>query len=153
MRSCPAGKQYQSNLASGSSYNVKPKNIDFAGKRLPDLALPSEEKCPIGVYAHRRTQYLNQRHKILSYNLPTSRRLHSRLVDVEEETQSLFLRLVKEYTQREDATKHLKAENPVEWVQKMNNIRSRAAEAAEAILFSIDSPVSRSYNKKTEDDL
>lgn len=95
---------------------------------LPDLTLPAEEERPIGVWAHRRRQYLKQHHKILYYNLLTSDKLRSHLADVEEEAQSLFLRLVKEYAEREGLTEQLKAENPMEWVQKMNNIRSRAAE-------------------------
>lgn len=96
--------------------------------RLPDLTLPPEEKRPIGVWAHRRLRYLKQHHKILYYNLLTSGKLHSHLADVEEEAQTLFLRLVKQYAEREGVTEQLKAENPTEWVQKMNNIRSRAAE-------------------------
>lgn len=97
--------------------------------RLPDLTLPPEEKRPIGVWAHRRRQYLKQHHKILYYNLLTSGKLRSHLADVEEEAQSLFLRLVKEYAEREGVTEQLKSENPTEWVQKMNNIRNRAAES------------------------
>ncbi|MFR7758885.1 MAG: TnpV protein, partial [Christensenellales bacterium] len=37
-----------------------------------------------------------------------------------------FLRLVKEYADRQGVTEQLKAENQLEWVGKMNNIRSRA---------------------------
>lgn len=95
---------------------------------LPHLTLPPEEERPIGVWAQRRLRYLKQHHKILYYNLLTSGKLHSHLTDVEEEAQTLFLRLVKEYAEKEGVTEQLKAENPTEWVQKMNNIRSRAAE-------------------------
>ena len=95
---------------------------------LPNLTLPPEEERRIGVWAQRRLRYLKQHHKILYCNLLTSGKLHSHLADVEEEAQSLFLRLVKEYAEREGLTEQLKAENPMEWVQKMNNIRSRAAE-------------------------
>ena len=103
--------------------------------RLPDLTLPPEEKRPIGVLAHRRLRYLKQHHKILYYNLLTSGKLHAHLADVEEEAQSLFFRLVKEYAEQEGFTEQLKAENPTEWVQKMNNIRSRAAESVCAYLI------------------
>ena len=96
---------------------------------LSDLTLPPEEERPIGVWAHRRRQYLKQHHKILYYNLLTSGKLRSHLADVEEEAQSLFLRLVKEYAEREGVTEQQKAENSTEWMQKMNNIRNRAAES------------------------
>ena len=87
------------------------------------------------MWAQRRLRYLKQHHKILYCNLLTSGKLHSHLADVEEEAQSLFLRLVKEYAEREGVTEQLKAENPTEWVQKMNNIRSRAAETVYADLI------------------
>lgn len=98
---------------------------------LPDLTLLTEEERPIGVWAHRRRQYLKRHHKILYYNLLTSGKLHSHLADVEEEAKSLFLRLVKEYSEREGVTKQLKAENPMEWVGRMNDIRSRVNEIIE----------------------
>lgn len=96
---------------------------------LPNLTLPPEEERPVGVWAQRRRQYLKQHHKILFYNLLTSGKLRSHLADVEEEAQSLFLRLEKEYAEREGVTEQLKSENSTEWVQKMNNIRNRAAES------------------------
>lgn len=102
---------------------------------LPNLTLPPEEERPVGVWAQRRRQYLKQHHKILYYNLLTSGKLYCHLADVEEEAQTLFLRLVKEYAEREGVTEQLKAGNPTEWVQKMNNIRSRAAETVYADLI------------------
>ena len=103
--------------------------------RLPDLTLPTEEERPIGVWGQRRLRYLKQHHKILYCNLLTSGKLRFHLADVEKEAQSLFLRLVKEYAEREGVTEQLKAENPMEWVQKMNNIRNRAAETVYADLI------------------
>lgn len=102
---------------------------------LPDLTLPAEEERPIGVWAQHRLRYLKQHHKILYYNLLTSGKLQSHLADVEEEAQTLFLRLVKQYAEREGATEQLKAENPMEWVQKMNNIHNRVAETVCADLI------------------
>ena len=95
---------------------------------LPDLTLPAEEERPIGAWAHRRLWYLKQHHKILYYNLLTSGKLHSHIADVEEEAQSLFLRLVQEYAEREGVTEQLKAENPMVWVRRMNNIREHVNE-------------------------
>ena len=99
---------------------------------LPNLTLPPEEERHIGVWAQRRLRYLKQHHKILYYNLLTSGKLHSHLADVEEEAQTLFLRLVKEYAEREGVTEQLKAENPMVWVRRMNNIRERFNEVVNA---------------------
>ena len=95
---------------------------------LPDLTLLTEEDHPIGAWGQRRRRYLHQHHKILYCNLLTSGKLHSHLADVEEEAQTLFLRLVKEYAEREGVTEQFKAENSMEWVRRMNNIRERVNE-------------------------
>ena len=96
--------------------------------RLPNITLPAEDERPIGVWGQRRLRYLKQHHKVLYYNLLTSGKLHYHLVDIEEEAQELFLRLVKEYAENESVTEQLKEENPIEWIRKMNNIKMRVRE-------------------------
>lgn len=96
---------------------------------LPNLALPADKETGnIGVWALRHKRYLKQHHKVLYYNLLTSGKLHSHLADTEEQAQQLFLRLVKEYAEKEGVTEQLKSADPMAWVRQMNNIRSRAAE-------------------------
>ena len=96
---------------------------------LPNLALPAEKETGnIGVWALRHKRYLKQHHKVLYYNLLTSGKLHSHLADTEEQAQQLFLRLVKEYAEKEGVTEQLKSADPKAWVRQMNNIRRRAAE-------------------------
>lgn len=97
--------------------------------RLPDVTLPPEEERPIGVWGQRRLRYLKQHHKVLYYNLLTSGKLHSHLADTEAQAQKLFLRLVKEYAEKEGIAEQLKATDPMAWVQRMNNIRERVKEA------------------------
>ena len=99
---------------------------------LPDLTLPTEEERPIGVWGQRCLRYLKQHHKILYYNLLTSGKLRSHLADIKEEAQSLFLRLLKEYAEREGITEQLKVENSMEWVRRMNNICERVTETVNA---------------------
>lgn len=102
---------------------------------LPNLTLPEKEDRPIGVWGQRRLRYLKQQHKVLYYNLLTSGKLHSHLADIEEAAQEIFLRLVKEYAEKEGVTEQLKAENPMEWVRRMNNIRNRSTEVTEKELI------------------
>lgn len=48
----------------------------------------------------------------------------------------MFLRLVEQMAERESLTEQLKAENQMEWVRAMNNIRHRAMEIVnEEIIF------------------
>ena len=95
---------------------------------LPNLTLPAEEERPIGVWGQRRLNYLKHHRKVLYYNLLTSGKLHSHLVDTEEQAQELFSRLVKEYAEKEGVTEQLKATDQMKWVRKMNNMRSVATE-------------------------
>lgn len=92
--------------------------------RLPNLLPPTEEERRIGVWGQRRLNYLKHRRKVLYYNLLTSGKLHSHLADTEEQTQALFLRLVKEYAEKGGITEQLKATDQMAWVRRMNNIRS-----------------------------
>lgn len=96
---------------------------------LPDLKLPPEEERPVGVWGQRRLRYLREHRPILYTNLKTSGLLRSHLADIEEQASALFLRLVKDYAASEDVTEQLKAEEPMEWVRKMNGIRSRVRDA------------------------
>lgn len=96
---------------------------------LPDL-LPAEEEMEtnIGFWGMRHKRYLKQNHKVRYYNLLTSGKLDSYLADIEEQAQNLFSRLVKDLAEKENVTEKLKSDNPMLWVQKMNNIRNQATE-------------------------
>ncbi len=103
---------------------------------LPDLLPAEEEKeANIGVWGMRHTRYLKQNHKVHYYNLLTSGKLNSYLVDIEQQAQQLFLRLVKDLAEKENVTEELKATDMMLWVQKMNNIRNRATEIINAELI------------------
>ena len=96
---------------------------------LPNLALPAEKETGnIGIWATRHKRYLKQHHKVLYYNLLTSGKMNSYLDDIDQQAQQLFLRLVKELAEKENVTEKLKADDMLLWVQKINNIRSRARE-------------------------
>ena len=68
---------------------------------------------------YRRTVYLN---------LLMSGRLNSYLADIEEQAQERFERLIDGMKQAQGITEQLKAENALEWVRRMNNIRACAME-------------------------
>lgn len=58
----------------------------------------------------------------------SSGKLNSYFVDIDEQAENMFSRLVKQMAEREDVTEQLKADDQMEWVARMNNIRSRATE-------------------------
>ncbi len=95
---------------------------------LPDLVLPAEEQKEVGIWGQRHLRYIKQYRKALYTNLLTSGKLNSYLADIEQQAQQLFLRLVKDLAEKENVTEELKATDMMLWVQKMNNIHSRAIE-------------------------
>ena len=69
-----------------------------------------------------------QHHKVLYTNLLTSGKLNGYLADLDKQAEDMFFRLVKQMAEHEDVTEQLKADNQIEWVARMNNIRCRATE-------------------------
>lgn len=102
---------------------------------IPCLTLPTEEEKSIGVWGQRHLRYLKTHRKITYTNLITSDKLNSYLADIDEQAEDMFSRLVKHMAEREGVTEKLKAENQIEWVRLMNNIRNRATEIVTANLI------------------
>jgi len=102
---------------------------------LPDLKLPAEEQKPVGIWGQRHMRYLKQHRKLLYYNLLTGGKLNGYLYELDKQAEEMFFRLVKQMSEREGLTEQLKAEKPMEWVKRMNSIRSAAAETVNAELI------------------
>ena len=105
---------------------------------LPRLSLPAEkEDKSIGVWGQRHLRYIRQYKRIFYTNLLTSGKLNSYLADIDKQAEDMFLRLVKQMAEREGITEKLKAEQPKEWVGKMNMLREAAAEIVNAeVIFA-----------------
>ena len=54
--------------------------------------------------------------------------LYDYLIQLNRDAEDTFNRLVKQMAEREGATEQLKADNQMEWVARMTNIRNRATE-------------------------
>ena len=96
--------------------------------KLPDLKIPTEREVKIGVWGQRYRRHLKQHHRIQYYNLLTAGTLNEHLAEVDQQAERLFQSLVSVLSKQENVTEDLKAKHPMEWVQKMNNIRNRVAE-------------------------
>lgn len=105
---------------------------------IPCLKLPEEEQRSIGVWGQRHLRYIKQNRKVLYLNLLTSGKLNGYLADLDKQAEEMFARLVNQMAERECVTERLKADNQMEWVGRMNNIRQRAAEVVnEEIIYSV----------------
>ena len=102
---------------------------------LPDLKLPEEEQQPIGVWGQRHWRYLKEHRRASYATLLTSGKLNSYLADIDRQAEEMFLRLVKQMAEMEGVTEQLKADNQIEGVGRMNNIRSRAMEIVNSELI------------------
>jgi len=96
---------------------------------IPCLELPVEkEERHIGVWGQRHLRYIREHKKLFYTNLLTSGKLQSHLANVDEQAQELFDRLMKQRAEREGITEKLKADNQMEWVGRMNALRSAVTE-------------------------
>ena len=94
---------------------------------IPDLTLP-EESRPIGKWGRMHREYLRE-HKPIQYNcLLLSGKLWAYLADLNEQAQDRMERMIDQMKTVEAITETLKANDPMMWVQCMNNIRARAEE-------------------------
>ena len=115
-------KQHFTDERTGISYTLQ------GDYYLPDLVLPAEEQVEVGIWGHRHLQYIKANRKGFYTTLLTKCELNRHLADVNKQAEDMFFRLVKQMAEREGVTEQLKADNQMEWVARMNNIRSRATE-------------------------
>ena len=101
------------------------------GYLIPDLRLPDKEEQPIGLFGRQHLDYLKQYRRGTYLNLLTSGRLNTYLAEIDKQAQKRFERLVADMKWAQGITEQLKAENALEWIRRMNNIRACAREIVE----------------------
>jgi len=95
---------------------------------IPNLALPEELEYRIGEYGRMRRSYLNEYRPVLYANLLTSGTLHRHLAEIDQACNKRMEIIVSAMVKQESVTETLKATDQMEWVRRMNSIRSRAEE-------------------------
>ena len=96
--------------------------------RLPDLAVPNASDFHIGTWGRRRLCYLKKHRKILYINLLASGKLYDHLAEIDVAACEQQAVLIQQLSKARGITEHLKAENQLLWVGKMNNIYACANE-------------------------
>ena len=104
---------------------------------LPCLKLLKEETAHIGIFGQRHRRYLKTHRKALYSSLLTSGKLNGYLADINRQAEDMYSRLVKQMAEAEGVTEQLKADNQMEWVGRMNSIRSRAMEIVNSELIYV----------------
>lgn len=93
---------------------------------LPNIAVP--KNIPIGIWGQRRKQYLKTQYGAIYTGLLLNGELDSHLAETDAQADVMFFQLVNQLVEQEGITEQLKAENQMEWIGRMNNIRQRAEE-------------------------
>lgn len=75
-----------------------------------------------------RFNYLRKHREALYTIMLMENTLNPHLEEVDRQAQEMEQYLISQLAQQEGVTEQLKAENQMEWVARMNNIRNRADE-------------------------
>ncbi len=93
---------------------------------LPNVAVP--EQPTFGPFGQRRYAYIRKHDKTLFSSLWLSGGLNAYIENIARQADEMFSQLVRDIAKNENVTEHLKANDQMEWVRRMNNIRHRAEE-------------------------
>ena len=107
------------------------------GYYLPNIAVPEHDPRPIGKWGMLHETYL-KKHKPGTYiTLLTTCKLDSYLADINEQATEMLDRLITQTAKAEGITEDFKSTDQLEWVRRMNSIRSRAEEVVKADLIYV----------------
>ena len=96
---------------------------------IPFLKLPDEERVEIGIWGQRHLEYIKHHRKGFYTSLVLDCKLNRYLADINKQAEEMFDTLISQYKTAEGITEQLKADNQMEWVCKMNNIKQRVIES------------------------
>ena len=96
------------------------------GYLIPDLTAPETPK--IGAWGRRYLHHLKTAKRVLYTQLLFSGKLSAHLEEIDRHAEKMTDQLLMQIAAQEGVTEQLKAESQMEWVRRMNSIRSRAEE-------------------------
>lgn len=112
--------------------------MEVNGFLIPCLLSASDgHQQPVGIWGQRHLRSLEQYRRATYISLKTTGKLNGYLVDIDRQAEEMFTRLVQQMAEQEGVTEELKAADPMEWVQRMNGIKSRATEIVNTDLINI----------------
>ena len=103
---------------------------------LPDLEI-NEEEPTYGKYGIMRKQFLKEHRSARYQYLVLTGKLTDHLNQVDKEVREKVEILMEQMAEQWGVTEELKMQDQMEWVRKMNNIRSRAVEIIDVELICV----------------
>lgn len=95
---------------------------------IPNLAVPDTNEYITGKYGRLRRQFLEEYYKSFYTALMIEGKLSEHLAEIDETCHNILKDMVSKMAKQEEVSERLKADNQMQWVQKMNSIHSRVEE-------------------------
>lgn len=99
---------------------------DYYFPNLVDSAIVKANE--LSKYGKLRLKYLLEHKKVDYTILWVENKLRSHLLEIDKTANKRFNLLMKQFIKQENVTEELKANNQIEWVCRMNNIKNRVEE-------------------------
>ena len=103
--------------------------------QIPNITMPEQRQVQIGRFGRMRQQFLREKRKMIYFQLLTDCKLLQHLSEIDRQARKMQKQLIRQMMQTEEVSEKLKDENMMLWVQKMNNIQTRAMEIVETELI------------------
>lgn len=114
-------KKYITDKITGISYTL------VGDVYIPNL-VSTDTNYEIGCWGRKHKEYIKQHKPAFYTTLLTQCKLNSYLHDVDVRAAEMYDTLVKQLVKQEGITEHLKANDMMLWVRKINNISNKARE-------------------------
>ncbi len=98
------------------------------GHLIPNVALPEQTDYQIGKYGQLHLDYIKQHRRGWYTTLLTEGKLNAHLHEIDVEANKTLETIMSRFATERGIDEHLKATNPLLWVQEMNNCKASAEE-------------------------
>lgn len=113
--------QFKTDARTGLQYELQGDYYVIAGEG-------EVERPTVGIWGQRHLRWLRENRRITYTNLLTSGKLDDYLREIDAQASGQLELMIRQMARAEGITEQLKAENPLEWVRRMNTIRNQAEE-------------------------
>lgn len=104
---------------------------------LPNLTAAAPAEHPTGRWGRLHKKYLEEHHPVRYNQLVLSGELGGYLDTLDEQADEQLALIIRQMQEAEGVTEALKAADQLEWVRRMNSIRSRAEEIIKSELIFV----------------
>ena len=113
--------QFKTDSRTGLQYELQGDYYVIAGEG-------EDKRSAVGIWGQRHQCWLKQCRRVTYTNLLTAGKLNDYLREIDAQANGQLDALITHMVKAEGVTEQLKAENPLEWVRRMNTIQNQAEE-------------------------